>query len=53
MTETAELPAELQSLDKATFDRWFDERYAEKSKQEEENSKGRLALKGTVHIRIG
>lgn len=53
MNEKVDLPTELQSLDKAKFDQWFDERYAEKLKQEEENAVGRLAIiatKGTMDM---
>lgn len=53
MNSPKDIPHELQSVDKAIFDKWFDERYAEKLKEEEENSVGRLALiatKGTMDM---
>ena len=49
MAGTDNLPA----MDRATFDKWFDEKYAEKVKQEKENSVGRLSLiatKGTMDM---
>jgi len=53
MNDQLDLPAELQSIDKAVFDKWFDERYAEKLKEQEENSIGRLSIiatKGTMDM---
>ena len=53
MNHTAEPPQKLSSLDKATFDKWFDKRYAEKLKEQEENAIGRLSIiatKGTMDM---
>ncbi len=53
MNTDLEIPTELQSVDKAIFDKWFDERYNEKLKEQEENSVGRLSIiatKGTMDM---
>jgi peroxiredoxin family protein len=53
MNDDVKLPSELQQLDKAIFDKWFDERYAEKLKEQEENATGRLSIiatKGTMDM---
>ena len=53
MNRNVELPAELQSVDKAVFDKWFDERYNEKLAQQQEAEVGRLSIiatKGTMDM---
>lgn len=53
MNNQVDMPEELKSLDRAVFDKWFDERYAEKQQKEEENSIGRLSIiatKGTMDM---
>ena len=53
MNEELPVPEELKSLDKAVFDQWFDERFAEKMKEQEENAVGRLSIiatKGTMDM---
>lgn len=53
MNSEVDVPAELKSIDRALFDKWFDERYAAMKKQEEEQAVGRLALiatKGTMDM---
>lgn len=53
MNNQVDMPDELKSLDKALFDKWFDERYAEKQKEEEENGVGSMciiATKGTMDM---
>ena len=53
MNDRVQPPAELQSMDKALFDQWFDERYAEKISQQEESEVGSLSIiatKGTMDM---
>jgi len=53
MNESTTLPKELQSIDKAIFNKWFDERFAEKRQEEEDNAVGRLSIiatKGTMDM---
>lgn len=53
MNDKLDLPPELESLDKATFNKWFDERYAEKIKEEQDNAVGRMSIiatKGTMDM---
>ena len=51
MNSDEKIPQELQTLDKATFDSWFDERYAEKLQEQKDNSKGRLSIIATKGTR--
>jgi len=53
MNSDIEIPSELQSIDKSLFDKWFDERYNEKLKEQEENTTGSLSIiatKGTMDM---
>lgn len=53
MNSDIEIPSELQSIDKSLFDKWFDERYAEKIKEKEESTPGSLSIiatKGTMDM---
>ena len=53
MNDELKIPKELQSIDREFFNAWFDERYAEKIKEEEDNATGRLAIiatKGTMDM---
>lgn len=45
------IPEELSSLEKEKFDQWFDERFEQKMREQEEQSTGRLSIiqtKGTM-----
>lgn len=51
-SDVTAVPDEL-SIDKATFDKWFDERFAEQSKKQNEPDVGRLSIiatKGTMDM---
>lgn len=53
MNSTVELPSELQKVDKALFDKWFDEKYNEKQQEALADNKGSLAIiatKGTMDM---
>jgi peroxiredoxin family protein len=53
MNNDVQLPKELQSVDKAIFDRWFDERYEEKLQEQQSSETGRLSIiatKGTMDM---
>lgn len=53
MNSDIDIPAELQSIDKSLFDKWFDERYNEKIKEQEESTPGSLSIiatKGTMDM---
>ncbi|MEM7257941.1 MAG: DsrE/DsrF/DrsH-like family protein [Pseudomonadota bacterium] len=53
MSDNAQLPTELQSVDKAVFDKWFDERYQEKLQAQQDGETGRLSIiatKGTMDM---
>ncbi len=53
MNKELDLPASLDSIDKAKFDNWFDERFAEKMQEREDNAVGRMSIiatKGTMDM---
>lgn len=53
MNDKLDMPKELESLDKAIFDKWFDERYAQKQQEQQENSVARMSIiatKGTMDM---
>lgn len=53
MNKDVQLPTELQSVDKAVFDQWFDERYNAKLQEQQNNHTGRLSIiatKGTMDM---
>jgi len=52
MNKESKIPDELQHIDKAIFDAWFDERYAEKQEQEAKapGSLAIIATKGTMDM---
>lgn len=53
MNKELDSSAAPDSIDKAKFDRWFDERFAEKMQEREDNAVGRMSIiatKGTMDM---
>jgi peroxiredoxin family protein len=53
MNDQLNLPDDIANIEKAKFDQWFDERFAEKMQEKEDNAVGRMSIiqtKGTMDM---
>ena len=53
MNKELEVPAELESIERAKFNKWFDERFAETMQEREDNAVGKMSIiatKGTMDM---
>ena len=53
MNKEHDAPTELDAIGRANFDKWFDERFAEKMQEREDNAVGRMSIiatKGTMDM---